>query len=185
MPLPGHCTFTAKKAKKEGPQLGVVDHVPQPGQHLRHPRHAPHARDQFQLHHEVVEVAFSLRHLLPHPRGVGVVDLRRGPLHEGDHVAHAKDAQRHPIGVEGLKVLRALADANGLHWLPGHAADGNGGAAPGAAIKLDQDTAAAAEAMTAAALTLVSDAAAMLTAAQSAADGGLNGDNGSAAIAMQ
>jgi hypothetical protein len=32
---------------------------------------------------------------------------------------------------------------------------------------------------------LVSDAAAMLTAAQSAADGGPDGDNGSAAIAMQ
>jgi hypothetical protein len=34
-------------------------------------------------------------------------------------------------------------------------------------------------------VTLVSDAAAMLTAAQSAADGGPDGNNGSAAIAMQ
>ncbi len=36
-----------------------------------------------------------------------------------------------------------------------------------------------------AAVTLVSDAAAMLMAAQSAADGGPDGDDGSAAIAMQ
>ncbi len=74
MPLPGHRTFAAKKAKKEGPQLGVVDYVPQLGQHLRHPRNAPHARDQFQLRHEVAKVEFSLRHLLLHPRGVDVSD---------------------------------------------------------------------------------------------------------------
>jgi hypothetical protein len=36
-----------------------------------------------------------------------------------------------------------------------------------------------------AAVTLVSTAAAMLTAAQSAADSGLDGNNGSVAIAMQ
>jgi hypothetical protein len=35
------------------------------------------------------------------------------------------------------------------------------------------------------AVTLVSDAAAMLTAAQSAAKGGQDGDNGSVVIAMQ
>ncbi len=39
--------------------------------------------------------------------------------------------------------------------------------------------------MTAAAVTLTSNAAATLTAAQSAADGGQNGDDGYAAIAMQ
>jgi hypothetical protein len=39
--------------------------------------------------------------------------------------------------------------------------------------------------MTGAALTLVSDAAVTLMAAQSAADGGLDGDDGFAAIAMQ
>jgi hypothetical protein len=39
--------------------------------------------------------------------------------------------------------------------------------------------------MTAAALTLISDAAAMLTAAQSEADGRPDGNDGSAAIAMQ
>ncbi len=39
--------------------------------------------------------------------------------------------------------------------------------------------------MTAEVVTLVSDAAAMLTAAQSAADSGPDGDDGSAAIAMQ
>ncbi len=43
----------------------------------------------------------------------------------------------------------------------------------------------AAEATTAAASTLVSDATAMLMAAQSAADGGLDGNDGFAAIAMQ
>ncbi len=43
----------------------------------------------------------------------------------------------------------------------------------------------AVEAMPAEALTLVSDAAAMLTAAQSAANGRPDGDDGSAAIAMQ
>jgi hypothetical protein len=43
----------------------------------------------------------------------------------------------------------------------------------------------AAEATTAAVVTLVSNTAAMLTAAQSVADGGPDGDNGSAAIAMQ
>ncbi len=43
----------------------------------------------------------------------------------------------------------------------------------------------AAEAMTAAASTLVSNAAATLTAAQSAADVEPDGDNGFAAIAMQ
>jgi hypothetical protein len=41
------------------------------------------------------------------------------------------------------------------------------------------------EAMTAAALTLVSDAAAMLMATQSAADGGPDSDNSFAVIAMQ
>jgi hypothetical protein len=41
------------------------------------------------------------------------------------------------------------------------------------------------EATMAVAVTLVSDAAAMLTATQSAADGGPDGDDGSAAIAMQ
>jgi hypothetical protein len=41
------------------------------------------------------------------------------------------------------------------------------------------------EATTVAALTLVSDAAAMLMAAHSAADGGPDGDDGFAAIAMQ
>jgi hypothetical protein len=46
-------------------------------------------------------------------------------------------------------------------------------------------TATAAEATTAEAVTLVPDAAATLTAAQSAADGGPDGDDGSAAIAMQ
>jgi hypothetical protein len=46
-------------------------------------------------------------------------------------------------------------------------------------------TATAAEATTAEAVTLVSYAAATLTAAQSAADGGPDGDDGSAAIAMQ
>jgi hypothetical protein len=43
----------------------------------------------------------------------------------------------------------------------------------------------AAEATTVDAVTLVSDAAATLTAAQSAADGGKDGDDGFAAIAMQ
>ncbi len=43
----------------------------------------------------------------------------------------------------------------------------------------------AAEATTAEAVTLVSDAAAPPTAAPSAADGGPDGDDGSAAIAMQ
>jgi hypothetical protein len=43
----------------------------------------------------------------------------------------------------------------------------------------------AAEATTAEAVTLVSDAAALPTAARSAADGGPDGDDSSAAIAMQ
>ncbi len=43
----------------------------------------------------------------------------------------------------------------------------------------------AAEVSTAEAVTLVSDAAAQLTAARSAADGGPDGDDGSAAIDMQ
>jgi hypothetical protein len=67
--------------------------------------------------------------------------------------------------------------------LPRHIAYGNGSTVPGVTIKLGQDM--AAEATTVAGLTLISDAAAMLTAAQSAADGGPDGNNGSAAIAMQ
>ncbi len=46
-------------------------------------------------------------------------------------------------------------------------------------------TAMAAEATMAEAVMLVSNAAAMLTAAQSVADGGPDGNDGSAAIAMQ
>ena len=46
-------------------------------------------------------------------------------------------------------------------------------------------TATAADATTAAAVTLVSDAAAMSTATQSAANGGPVGDNNSGTIAMQ
>ena len=76
-----------------------------------------------------------------------------------------------------------LANANKLYQLPRHATDGNGGAAPGLAIELGQDT--AAEATTAAASTLISNAAATLMAAQSAADGRPDGDDSSAAIAMQ
>ncbi len=46
-------------------------------------------------------------------------------------------------------------------------------------------TVTAAEATTVAASTLLSNAAAMLMATQSAVDGGLDGDDGFAAIAMQ
>ncbi len=91
--------------------------------------------------------------------------------------------QRHPIGVEGLEVLRALANAGKLYWLPGHAADENGGTALGVTVKLGQDT--AAEATMAVAVTLVSYAAAMLTATQSVADSRPDGGGGSVAIAMQ
>ena len=82
-----------------------------------------------------------------------------------------------------LKSNSAFAIFSRIRTLPGHAVDGNGGAAPGVAVELGLDT--AAEATTTAAVTLVSNAAATLTATQSAANGRPDGNDGSAAIAMQ
>ena len=48
---------------------------------------------------------------LNHRLRLGFVDVLLGAFDEGQHVAHAEDARRHPIGRERLEVRDLLADA--------------------------------------------------------------------------
>ena len=64
-----------------------------------------------------------------------------GALDERDHVAHAKDALSHAIGMERLKGIGLLALGNELDGLAGYLANGKGSAATGVAIHLGHDDA--------------------------------------------
>jgi hypothetical protein len=71
---------------------------------------------------EVVErelVAAQL--LLQRERLLLVVDLL-GALDQREHVAHAEDARRHPIGMEHFQGVELLADAGEQHRRAGHRA---------------------------------------------------------------
>jgi hypothetical protein len=63
---------------------------------------------------------------------------RSGLLDERQHVAHAEDALRHPVGMEALEVAELLARGREQDRLAGDRLDRQRGAAAGVAVELGQ-----------------------------------------------
>ena len=84
----------------------------------------PHRPELLDLGQEVVEAHLAgADALFDLDRGLAVDDLL-GALDQGEHVAHAEDPRRGPLGLEDLEVLRPLACAPKPDLLPGRHTQG-------------------------------------------------------------
>ena len=92
-----------------------------PGQLLHEVLQAPHLLDLLELREHVVEVERLEEHALRDALRLVLVDLLLRLLDEADDVAHAEDAARDALGVEGLEALGLLARADELDRLAGDA----------------------------------------------------------------
>ena len=94
----------------EGVELGA--HLAHAGHHAQDRLQRAHLLDGRHLLEEVVEgEVLGREELALHLGGVGAVERLLGLLDEGEHVTHVEDARGHPVGVEDLEVLHALAGA--------------------------------------------------------------------------
>ena len=66
------------------------------------------------------------------------VERLLGLLDQGEHVAHVEDARRHPVGVEDLEVLHALAGAGEHDRAAGDRGDRQGRTTAGVAVELGE-----------------------------------------------
>ena len=85
--------------------------LPHARQHAQQVLERPHLLDGLELLAEVLEREIVVEDLLFELGGVFLRDDRLGLLDERQHVAHAQHARHHPIGMERLEVVEALAAA--------------------------------------------------------------------------
>ena len=90
---------------------------------------------------KVVEREDARAHPRLHHRLLVLVDRRLGLLDQGEHVAHAEDPRRHPLGVELLELVELLPDRDVLDRLAGDRSHRERGAAARVAVELRQDDA--------------------------------------------
>ena len=110
------------------------------GDQLHQTTQGTHALDQAHLLQEVGKIKGSLLQFLLHAGHVGQLHLLLGFLNQGQHIAHAQDAARHPFRVEGLQGFHLFAGTNEFDWGPAHLADRESGPAPGVAIQFGEDS---------------------------------------------
>ncbi|MNZ69798.1 hypothetical protein D3C78_881120 [compost metagenome] len=100
---------------------------------------ATHVLHLLQLVAEVFEIeALALLQLLGQLVGFGLVDGLFGLLDQAEHVAHAEDARRHTVRVEGLESLGFLTHTDELDRLAGDGTYRKRGTATGITVDLGQ-----------------------------------------------
>src|SRR3954451_2921084 len=118
--------------------LEVPELVADAGHHLQQARERAALADLLHLREEGVERELLLADLLRELGGAALVHLLLGLLDERQHVAHAEDPLRHPVGMEALERVELLAGRRVEDRLAGDGLDRQGGAAAGIAIELRQ-----------------------------------------------
>ena len=129
-----------------GVKLGVCHLLAElAGHHARELFKAAHALELDELVVIVGEGEAVLFELFFELFRLFLVDALLGALDERQHVAHAEDALRHAVGVEGLDHVELFARAHKLDGLAGRRADREGCAAAGVAVELREHDAVDAE----------------------------------------
>ena len=109
-----------------------------PRDHLEHALDRPHPAQHPVAREEVVERELAGAHPALHLLLLVLLDRRLGLLDQRQHVAHAEDPRRHPVGMEHLELVELLADRGELDRLAGDRLDRERGAAAGVAVELRQ-----------------------------------------------
>ena len=118
-----------------GVKLGVCHLLAElAGHHARELFKAAHALELDELVVIVGESEAVLFELFFELFRLFLVDALLGALDERQHVAHAEDALRHAVGVEGLDHVELFARAHKLDGFAGRRADREGCAAAGVAV---------------------------------------------------
>ena len=121
--------------------LGLARHLAHAGHHAHQALHAAHLQHLVELHLQVVHVEQALGEALGHAFGLfGLEGLLRA-FDEGHDVAHAEDAARDALGLEGLDRVHLLAQADEADRLAGDRAHRQRRAAATVAVHPGQDDA--------------------------------------------
>ena len=97
-----------------------------------------HLADLLYLIVEVVQVELVLGQFLARFAHLLLVHGLLGLLHEGNHVAHSKDAVGYAVGVEDIQGLHLLARGNELDGLAGYGLDGECGTSAGVTVQFGE-----------------------------------------------
>ena len=108
-------------------------------QFVQHGRHAAHLAHLRHLLLEVLEIeTLALAHLVGQLAGLIDIDRLVRLFHQRQHIAHAKNARSHAIGMKQLQAVELLAHAGELDRTAGDLTHRQRGATAGIAIELGQ-----------------------------------------------
>ena len=107
-------------------------------QHSKNVLERPHPLQHLELVEEVLQIELAFLHLPGGLLGLLLVEGLLGLFDERQHVAHAENPPRHPIGMERLEVVEALAETGELDRDAGDLTDRDRRTSTGIAVELGQ-----------------------------------------------